>query len=267
MLIRKPAFAGQFYPGNTVALKRQIEQLIDSKAVKRQVLGVILPHAGYIYSGPVAASVVSRLENYATYVILGPNHTGYGPAISVYQGEKWLTPLGEVSVNTGLAEALIKQDKVFEADALAHQFEHSIEVQLPIFQFCNQDFDIVPVVVGTSNLKILKQAGSSLAKVLKNQKSVLVVASSDMTHFESQESATQKDKQAIEAILKLDEDLLIQRVKDLDISMCGYGPAITMLACVKELGAKKAELIKYQTSGDVTGDYSAVVGYAGITVS
>lgn len=266
MKARKPVVAGQFYPGTEAALKSQISNLIDKKAKKVDALGAILPHAGYVYSAAVAASVASQLKTYNTYIILGPNHTGRGPSISVFDGDAWQTPLGEVKINKDLVKKIADCDN-FELDLSAHQFEHSIEVELPLFQYTNEKFDFVPIVVGTSDLKILKQAGKSLAKVINGQGSILVIASSDMTHYESDENARQKDNQAIEAIKRLDEDLLMKRVQEMDISMCGYGPTIIMLSCVKELGAKAAKLVKYQTSGDVSGDYSSVVGYAGVIVS
>lgn len=266
MPTREAVVAGQFYPQSPDALLKQISGLIDTKALKEKALGVILPHAGYMYSASVACAVISKLKNFDNYVILGPNHSGIGAEISVYDGDVWKTPLGEVSVNKELVKKLVK-NKLFELDSSAHQYEHSIEVMLPLLQFVNKDFSFVPIVIKTGDLKLLKMAGKILAEAIKECKSVLVIASSDMTHYESQDSVNRKDERAIEAIEKLDEELLMQEIQEHEISMCGFGPVIIMLSCLKQLGAKKSRLVKHQTSGDVSGDYSSVVGYAGMIVS
>jgi len=269
--MRQPAVAGQFYPGTAQGLEKQLSGWMDKSAQKEDAKGALMPHAGYIYSGQVAAAVISKIAPKKTYIILGPNHTGMGTAFSLMGKDNWQTPLGQVAVDKKLSEAILTDSKFIKEDSLAHLDEHSIEVQLPLLQYLYQnDFKIVPIIVASADAKALKAVGRELALAIRQEKmddEILIIASSDMTHYESKADAEAKDKEAIEAILKLDEDLLFQRVKEKDISMCGYGPAIIMLSAVKLLGAQEAMLVKYQTSGDVSGDYSAVVGYAGIIIN
>jgi len=266
---RPAAVAGQFYPGSASALKKQIDSFIDKNTSQREVIACMLPHAGYMYSGMVAAETVSSLIVKEKVILLGPNHTGSGAAFSIMAEGSWETPLGAVKIDSDLAQKILQCSKYLEDDSLAHLSEHSLEVELPFLQYFKKDFEIVPIAFMSDDLAALKEIGKQIAVAVKKsglEKSVLLVASSDMTHYESQEQAQAKDSQAIEAILALDEDMLAERVRHLDISMCGYAPVIAMIAASKELGAKKAELIKYQTSGDVTGDIESVVGYAGVIV-
>jgi len=269
--MREPAVAGQFYPATAQGIQKQLSGWMDKAGQKITAFGAVMPHAGYIYSGAVAAAVISKILPKKTYIILGPNHTGMGTAFSLMSNDSWFTPLGEVAIDKPLAEGILSASKFIKEDSSAHLYEHSVEVQLPLLQYLYQEnFKIVPMVVASADLKALKAVGMELAVAIKKAKvedEVLLIASSDMTHYESQEDASLKDKAAIEAILKLDEDLLFKRVREMNISMCGYAPAIIMLSAAKLLGAKSAQLVKYQTSGDASGDYSAVVGYAGIIVN
>lgn len=268
--IRKPAAAGQFYPSSPQGLKEQIETFIDKKAEKLEIIACMLPHAGYMYSGAVAGQTVSRINIKDKIILLGPNHTGYGAAFSIMTEGMWQTPLGEVKIDSNLARNILGHSKHLEDDELAHLYEHSLEVELPFLQYFKADFEIVPMVLLSDELNILKDIGRDIAGVIKDsglKDSVLIVASSDMTHYEPQAQAQKKDQEAIEAILELDEDRLMERIQRLNISMCGSAPVIAMLSAAKLLGAKSARLIKYQTSGDITGDTSAVVGYGGIVVS
>ena len=266
---RKPSVAGQFYPGTESSLKEEVGRLLDAgkSQIKEKAIGIISPHAGYIYSGPVAGYVFSSIKIPDTIIILGPNHTGAGARFSLFKEGSWHTPLGDVEVDKKLAGAILKNSKFLEEDTSAHAHEHSLEVQLPFIQCMKKKFKIVPMVLSVYNLDAYQNLGEAIAAAVKqSRKEALIIASSDMTHYESQKSAEEKDKTAIEAILKLDWSQLLRRVEELRISMCGYIPAAVMLIAAKSLGAKEAKLIKYQTSGDITGDYSAVVGYAGITV-
>jgi MEMO1 family protein len=266
-MIREPIAAGQFYPGSLDGLKRMIESMVDDKAGKVEAIGLVSPHAGYIYSGMVAGAVMSRIKLNDTVVILGPNHTGRGKGFSIMTKGSWITPLGDTEIDTELGKKILKSSSYLEEDYVAHQFEHSLEVQLPFLQYFRPDVKIVPVVLSHARGNVYKKIGKELAGAIKeSKKKVTILASSDMTHYESQESARNKDSKAIEAILNLDEDELLRRVAELDISMCGYAPAVSLISAAREMGAKKAELVKYQTSGDVTGDYSSVVGYAGILI-
>lgn len=268
--IRKAVFAGRFYPADKDELKKEIEGLVDKIAKKENVIGCVLPHAGYVYSGKVAAQTLSGIEIKDKLIILGPNHTGNGKPLSLMAEGAWQTPLGIVNIDSELARALLDSSKHLQEDSGAHLQEHSIEVELPFLQYFKDNFEIVPITCMESRIGILKETGQEIAAGLKKsqqENSVLIIASSDMTHYESQQIAEKKDREAIKAILELDEDKLMQKIKSMDISMCGYAPVIVMLAAVKALGAKTAKLIKYQTSGDITNDRSEVVGYAGITIS
>jgi AmmeMemoRadiSam system protein B len=266
-MIRKPVVAGQFYPGTASELKAMIGGMVREKAVKEEVIGLVSPHAGYIYSGPVAGAVISRIKFKDTFIIMGPNHTGSGRPLSIMTEGAWQTPLGEVEIDTELAERILSSSKHLEEDEAAHRYEHSIEVQLPFLQYFKPDFKLVPMVFGHPEGAVYKEVGKEIAEAVKALgREVVMLASSDMTHYEPQESAQKKDTQAIGAILRLDEDELLKRVFELNITMCGYAPAVALIVAAKELGATGAELVKYQTSGDVTGDFSAVVGYAGIII-
>tara|TARA_B100000315_G_scaffold50661_1_gene45186 strand:- start:2753 stop:3985 length:1233 start_codon:yes stop_codon:yes gene_type:complete len=241
--------------------------MVDEKEAREEVIGLVSPHAGYIYSGSVAGAVISRIKFKDTFIIIGPNHTGNGKPLSIMTEGTWKTPLGDVEIDAELGKKILATSCYLEEDYRAHQFEHSIEVQLPFLQYFQPDIKLVPIVLSYLSGAVYKEIGKELAKTIKElNRAVVIIASSDMTHYESQESARLKDTQAIEAIMALNEDELLRRVRDMDISMCGFAPTVSLLAAAKELGASNAELVKYQTSGDTTGDYSSVVGYAGIVV-
>ncbi len=266
-MIRNPVVAGQFYPGSPEQLRAMIKKMVDEKAPKEEVVGLVSPHAGYVYSGPVAGAIISRIKFKDTFIIMGPSHTGRGKPLSIMTEGTWKTPLGEVEIDAELAKKILAGSRYLEEDSHAHQFEHSIEVQLPFLQYFQPDIKLVPIILSYVPGAIYKEIGKELARAIKElNRGVVIIASSDMTHYESQESAQRKDNQAIEAMVKLDEDELLRRVRELDISMCGFAPAVSLLSAAKELGAGSAELVKYQTSGDTTGDYSSVVGYAGIII-
>jgi MEMO1 family protein len=268
--IRLPAVAGKFYPAKADELKRQIASFIgEEKVAKVDALSCILPHAGYMYSGNVAVKTASRINIKSRIILLGPNHTGRGAAFSIMTKGSWQTPLGRVKIDSELASLLLNNSKVLESDTLAHLYEHSLEVELPILQYFKDDFQIVPIILASDDIEILKVLGKEIADTVQEtgkKDSTLILASSDMTHYEPQGVAENKDKQAIRNILDLDEDSLMETIRRLDISMCGYAPVVVTLRASKLLGAKGAQLIKYQTSGDITGDKTAVVGYAGIII-
>jgi len=264
---RSPIVAGQFYPASSSQLKSMIEQLVGEKVAREDVIGLVSPHAGYIYSGPVAGAVISRIRFKGTFIIMGPSHTGRGKPLSIMTEGTWETPLGEVEIDSELGKQILAVSSYLQEDSIAHEFEHSIEVQLPFLQYFKPDIKIVPIVLSYSSGATYKEIGKEIAKAIKDlNREVVIMASSDMTHYEPQESAQRKDNQAIEAILDLNEDELLKRVDELNISMCGYAPTVSLISAAKELGATGAELVKYQTSGDITGDYSGVVGYAGIII-
>ncbi|MDP8259696.1 MAG: AmmeMemoRadiSam system protein B [Candidatus Gygaella obscura] len=270
VIVRYPVVAGKFYPGEKDKLSSMLKDLVTDSNQKKDCLGCILPHAGYVYSGKVAGKTISEVEIKNTCIIIGPNHTGMGKKFSVFAEGKWQTPLGDVKIDHLLAKDLIKNCSLLEPDILAHRYEHSIEVILPFLQFLKADVEIVPIVAGLSNnFEDFITLAVDLAKTLKKNgrvNDILIIVSSDMTHMESRASVEKKDKAAIDEILKLDEQALFDVVQEFDISMCGYIPAIIMLKSVKELGAKKAQLVTYDTSASITKDQSSAVGYAGIII-
>ncbi|MFC2024945.1 AmmeMemoRadiSam system protein B [Chloroflexota bacterium] len=266
-MVRNPVVAGQFYPGSPSQLRSMIEEMVDEKTVKEEVIGLVSPHAGYIYSGPVAGATISRIQFKDTFILMGPNHTGYGKPISIMTEGIWRTPLGEVEIDSEMGKQLLAASGYLQEDHTAHQHEHSLEVQLPFLQYFKSDIKIVPIVLAHVSGAVCKEIGKEIAKAIKElNKEVVILASSDMTHYEPQESAQKKDSQAIEAILDLNEDELLKRVQELDISMCGYAPTVSLISAAKELRAGEVELVRYQTSGDTSGDYSSVVGYAGVII-
>jgi hypothetical protein len=272
--IRHPAVAGQFYPSNPNRLRREIESFVQPGEEKIRALGCVVPHAGYMYSGHVAGAVYARLELPRRFVILCPNHTGAGEPLAIMSRGCWLTPLGEASIDEALAEAIKQEFKLLRDDDVAHSREHALEVQLPFLQQMVPEFTFVPIVVGTGRLELLTELGSSLARALQpltstdgSKRDVLIIASSDMNHYEGDERTRVKDRMAIDRVLALDAAGLWETVQREQISMCGYGPAVVMLTAARALGADKAELVKYATSADISGDRDWVVGYAGMIVS
>lgn len=263
-MIREPVVSGSFYPDDSLKLKEEVLSLVQPYE-KVSSISAIAPHAGYIYSGKTAAKVYSRISSVDTFIIIGPNHTGMGKPSAIQSSGAFRTPLGDVPIDKDIAYSLLSTG-LFEDDHLAHLYEHSIEVHLPFLQVLFRDFKIVPICMGVNSLNFYKMAGSAIASCIKDL-SVTIIASSDMTHYEPDNLAREKDSSAIEAILSLDEDLLIKRIRELSISMCGYVPVSVSLKASKELGAKRAELIEYTTSGDISGDSSSVVGYAGIIIN
>ncbi|MFH1788108.1 MAG: MEMO1 family protein [Candidatus Altiarchaeota archaeon] len=271
-MIRSPAVAGQFYYYDSRMLEEQVSSFMVEGAEKEDVLGVVAPHAGFMYSGAAAGEVYSRITPADTYVIVGPNHTGLGAAYSIVTSGVWRMPFGEVEVNRDLAQNIILNSKYLEEDVLAHQHEHSIEVQLPFIHGLGKDFTFVPVCVGHMplsdySLEVARDIGSAVAKAAnKTNERVVVVASTDLTHYEPQKMAEEKDRAVLDAIVSLDPKRLFEEVGRRKVSMCGYGPTAIMLYACLALGARKAEVVKYMTSGDVTGDFRQVVGYAGVIV-
>ena len=267
-MLRRPVVSGRFYPGGKAALLADIEKRVqDCKLSTEKVLGAVCPHAGYMYSGRTAALTLSKIAPVDTFIIFGPNHTGLGTEASIMTEGEWQTPLGNVEIDSKIASEMLSSCKFLEQDSLAHQSEHSIEVQLPFLQYFFKDFKIVPVCLATADIKVLEAIGKSAAAAVKRTGvSACIIASSDMTHYESAESAKRKDELAIKKLLALDGVGLAKTVRDNDISMCGWAPAVAMLAAVKELGATKAELVEYTNSGEESGDFEQVVGYAGIII-
>jgi len=266
-MIRQPVVAGQFYPQTEASLKKMLSKLVDVSSEKKDVKGVILPHAGYVYSGYVAGTTISKVQIKKTAIILGTNHTGSGKPFSIMTKGSWMTPLGEVKIDIEIAESILNESQLLEEDALSHLYEHSIEVEIPFLQYLKNDIKIVPIVISSSDIKTYQRLGRDIAAGFKKiGRSALFVASTDFTHYESKETAEEKDRSAIDAILALDEGRLFRSVREKNISMCGVAPTCTVISACKDLDAKKAGLVKYQTSGDTSGDYTSVVGYAGLVI-
>ncbi len=278
--MRPPVVAGQFYAGTRSALLEQVEwcythshgpgEVPKVQPGSRRLVGLVSPHAGYMYSGPVAAHGFARMAQDGmpgSIVILGPNHTGAGSGVSIMTSGKWRTPLGEVQVDKQLGEAIKRGSEIIDVDEVAHAHEHSLEVQLPFLQHLfGDEFKIVPICMMLQDAKTSKEVGDAIGKAAVG-KDVAIIASTDFTHYESQRSATTKDHRAIDKILALDVGGLIRTVEEESITMCGYGPVSAMLQAAKKLGAKKAELLKYATSGETAGPMPQVVGYGSIAVS
>ena len=268
-MIREPAVAGRFYPSSPAQLERDVRKfLVPAKdTAPLHAVGCIVPHAGYMYSGAVAGAVLSRLALPRRYIILCPRHYPQGAPLAILSEGAWRTPLGDASIDAPLARALARACPLLREDELAHAAEHAIEVQLPFLQQMTPEFHFVPIALGTDRFQAFEDLGRAIASVVSAEKEpVLIVASSDMNHYESDEITRKKDARAIDRILALDPRGLYDVVRRENITMCGYGPATTMLVAAKQLGAKRAEMIRYATSADVSGDTSWCVGYAGIVV-
>ena len=266
-MIRRPAVAGRFYPAQPAVLTSDIERYTPPASKRIAALGCVSPHAGYMYSGPVAGAVYAAVELTSPVVILCPNHFGHGEPLSLYLDGQWETPLGRVPVDSDLAVRIRDAFPRLVPDPVAHGREHSLEVQLPFLQQLIPGFRFVPIAIGVSDYETLAGLGEAIAGVLaKIPERVLIIASSDMNHYESDSVTRRKDRAAIDAILALDARGLLEALRRNHNSMCGYGPTVAMITAARRLGANRAELIRYATSGDVTGDRDQVVGYAGIAV-
>jgi AmmeMemoRadiSam system protein B len=275
MRTRRPAVSGMFYAGTARELGEQIEWCykhelgpgavprVNSKG-PREIVAIVVPHAGYYYSGPVAAHAYKELADdgiFDTAVILGPNHTGYGHPVSLWAGDGWSTPLGEVEIDKKVVEMLLGD--VIKADETAHIQEHSLEVQLPWLQHLYKKVKIVPITMLAQDLETARAVGEAISRAGDNS---IIIASSDFTHYEPHSVAMEKDSSVIEAIVALDEEELYKQCERLNCTMCGYGPVAAAIVAAKEMKARGASLLKYATSGDTSGDFSRVVGYGSIVM-
>jgi len=279
-MVRKPAVAGTFYAGNRDSLLRQIEECFrhplgpgtvpeTAAQGERKIVGLINPHAGYMYSGAVAAWGFGELikrEKPETVIILGPNHRGFGSPLAIMSEGAWKTPLGEVQINTKVASQLLDSlPSILEDDAKAHEREHSLEVQLPFLQYgYGSDFKIVPLCMAEQTYTTSTQIGRAILELLKENPNLILVASTDLTHYQPQHIAEKEDRKIIEAILSGNPRNLNKLLMAYDFSMCGPGPVMVVMEAICSSGLGKAKLLKYATSGNITGDYSAVVGYASL---
>jgi len=264
---RHAAVAGQFYPGTREQLRTALAGLIPRISKKRQVLGIVAPHAGYVYSGAVAGKVYGQTAIPPAVLIIGPNHHGAGAAAALYPEGEWLTPLGPISINPRLTALLQRCVPFMEFDSSAHRFEHSLEVQVPFIQHLRSDATMAALCLGHGDFEAVQEIGRGVAAAIREYgEDVLIVASSDMTHYESAESARRKDELALARVMAFDPEGLLKVCRGEHITMCGVIPAAVMLVASRELGATRAELVAYGTSGDITGDNQQVVGYAAVSI-
>ena len=277
MFVRRPAVAGQFYEANAQDLMKRISECFlhsvgpgkepPSKKQFEEIIGIVSPHAGLMYSGPVAAHgyyACSALDKIDLAVILGPNHWGVGSGVATVSQGIWVTPLGKVEVDSNVTKELVARSKLVDFDDYAHKQEHSLEVQIPFLQcIFKESFKILPVTMFIQDKHTATEIGGALYNTIKGRK-FLLVASSDFTHYENQATASSKDHMLIDRILKLDVEGFYDTIEKLSISVCGYGPIAVLMAIMKQLGGNKGKLLKYATSGDITKDYDSVVGYASI---
>lgn len=284
MTKRATAVAGMFYPDNTTELRALIDQSFSNQRFgpgkvrsstlsannqDRKIYGIVSPHAGYIYSGAIAANGFYEVAsvNFRDVIMVGPNHYGIGSWVAGMREGTWETPLGEVQVNSQMADEIKKRSAALDFDDYAHSRDHCLEVQLPFLQYVKQDFKIVPVVLVSQNRDIALDLGNAISQTVMEMNaldSTLLLASSDFTHYEPNSEAHKKDGELIKTILSLDVSRFYTILERMNISACGYGAIATMMVAAKNLGATRGELLKYATSGDVTGDVGAVVGYSSI---
>jgi AmmeMemoRadiSam system protein B len=279
MKIRRPTQAGAFYERNAEALKTQVENCFlqelgpkkrpeVDKNGPREVIGLICPHAGYMFSGAIAANAYYELAQDGkpdVVVVLGPNHSGYGSGLALVNEGVWRTPLGDVEVDGETANQIVQEARLVDVDDLAHRFEHSIEVQLPFLQYLyGSEFKFVPICFQLQDLSSAVEVGNALVEVLAS-KNAVVIASSDMTHYEPHVNAEAKDLAALKAVEAMDEKRFYSVIEARHVTACGYGPIAAVIVAAKGLGANEAKLLCYRSSGDVTGDYSSVVGYAAVS--
>lgn len=289
-MIRKPAVAGLFYDSNPENLKKNIEGCFkhklgpgkvpklgisrdfekfkkenQSNSQQMNIYGSVIPHAGYAYSGPIAAHAYYKIVENGypeTFIILCPNHTGLGTGVSIFNEGKWNTPLGDVEIDEEFANNMILNSDFIDSDFSAHSKEHSCEIHLPFLQYFSNDFKIVPIAMWVQNMETSSDISDAIVKTAKKLKrSISIIASTDLTHYEPKSVAEKQDKFILDAISNMDEFALLNAVETRGITMCGYGPTISTIKASRVLGAKKGEILKYATSGDISGDLSSVVGY------
>lgn len=265
-MVRRPAVAGMFYSGDKRSLEMDLDKLIELSADKKKVIGLISPHAGYVYSGGCAGKGFGFVEIPDSIIILGVNHRGFGHSFAVDGHEFWSTPLGEISIDSALGTKLIADSDIFSVDSDAGRSEHSLEVQVPFIQYLNPNAKILPITISSMDLDRLIEGGKEIAELFKNERDMLIVASTDMSHYVKAEFAEVQDNKAIDKILDLDPEGLFNTVVKDNISMCGIAPTVMMLSAALNIGAKKSEIVEYTNSGHTSGDFNEVVAYLSMIV-
>ena len=265
-MLRETAVAGHFYPADKKLLEKELKKMLIIGQNRQKVLGLLAPHAGYVYSGPCAGQGYGRVALTETVIVLGVNHRGNGAPLALDGNDFWETPLGNVAINSGMRSRLLSASKLFALDNEAGRLEHSLEVQVPFIQYISPGSRILPITIAAHRLADLLAAGHEIASLFKENENIMMVASSDMSHYIPAAKAKELDFKAIGQLLKLDAQGLYRTVQENRISMCGVAPAVIMLSAAKETGATKAELVCYTNSGEVSGDLAEVVGYASLIV-
>lgn len=269
--VRLPAVAGMFYERDAERLRAQVDACFAANPeppAKARFIGAVVPHAGLMYSGHVAAALYANADLPTRLVILCPNHSGAGHFAAINRQGAWRTPFGDAAIDTALADSLMAASGLLAEDVRAHAREHSLEVQLPFLQRLLPRFTFVPICLGSRRYEHAEEIGRAIADVIRRESEpVAILASSDLNHYEDQRTTIRKDQLAIDEVVKRDPEGLWRVVDEHDVSMCGFIPTTTMLVAARHLGASEARLVKHATSGDVSGDYARVVGYASILVS
>jgi MEMO1 family protein len=267
--IRPPAVAGRFYPSDPKELRATASHYLNGAQPRRSAIACMVPHAGYMYSGGVAGKVFAGLDLPKRLILIGPRHYPQGASLAIMSRGAWSTPLGLAQIDEDLAAKIKNEYPALTEDDVAHRTEHALEVEIPFLQaLLGDSFQFVPIALGTDRFPVLENLGSVIARVIvAASEPIFILASSDMNHYENDQVTRVKDGWALEKVLTLDPRGLYDTVRSREISMCGYAAAVVMLTAAKALGARKAEIIAYATSGDINNDRSAVVGYAGVVVS
>jgi hypothetical protein len=265
-MLRLPAVAGKFYPDDPHKLSQQIKNFVEPQTDQPKIScrACLVPHAGYLYSAHVAGAVFARINLPSRVIVLGVRHFPYGAEAAIISNGAWRTPLGDLPVDPDLAAKISRACPLIQEDSIAHEREHSLEVQLPFLQVLNSGCSFVPIALGTIDFEELVSIGAGLGKILSSEPAVLLLTTSDFNHYEDDATTRKKDHLAIERILQFDPLGLFEVCHKKNISMCGLGPAVAMLTAMKQVGVTTAELVKYATSAEISGDTSAVVGYAGL---
>jgi AmmeMemoRadiSam system protein B len=273
--VREPAVSGIFYPKDPNELDSNLQSLfkdpnfgpgkLPPSSSNERIYGMVCPHAGYMYSGAVAANGYYEVSSskFESAIIIGPNHYGLGSDIALMNNGSWKTPLGEISIDTELSHEIYQNCNIVNVDELAHSRDHCIEVQLPFLQYIREEFKIVPIILVDQDKNTCLKLSNGIYEVIKN-KNFLLIASSDLTHYESNSQAHEKDNLLISSILSLDIEAFYSVLFSFNVTACGYGAIATVMEISKKLGAKKGKLLKYATSGDIAGDTKSVVGYSSI---
>jgi len=265
-MIRRPVVAGSFYPGSKASLEKELSQFITFAKEKKKVIGLISPHAGYVYSGGCAGKGFGTVEVPDRVIILGVNHRGMGAPFAVDGSDYWNTPLGDAAVDKEMAEKVVENSTIFKIDSHAGAHEHSLEVQVPFIRYVNPNAKILPVTISSGNSDRIIRGGKEIAQLIEGRSDVLIVSSTDMSHYIDAETAKVLDQKAIDNILAMNPQGLFNTVAREGISMCGVAPTTMMLSAALELGARTSEVIQYTNSGEVSGDFSQVVGYLSMIV-